>query len=64
MEKRWSLSDLVGYLRTWSAARRYAEAEGVDPLGLVLPDLRKAWGPPGRVRSVRWDLAVRLGRKT
>ena len=64
MEKRWSLPGLVGYLRTWSAARRYAEAQGVDPIGLVLPDLQKVWGPPERVRRVRWDLAVRLGRKT
>jgi hypothetical protein len=64
MEKRWSLPDLVGYLRTWSAARRFGEARGEDPIGIVLPDLRSVWGPPERVRSVRWDLALRVGRKT
>jgi SAM-dependent methyltransferase len=64
MEKRWSLPDLEGYLRTWSAARRYEQARGEDPIGLVLPDLARVWGPPERVRSVRWDLALRVGRKT
>jgi hypothetical protein len=64
MEKRWSLPDLVGYLRTWSAARRYEQARGEDPVGLVLADLGRVWGPPERVRSVRWDLALRVGRKT
>ena len=48
MEKRWSLPELVGYLRTWSAARRYQEAHGEDPIGLVLPELENAWGTRAR----------------
>ncbi len=64
MEKRWSLSDLVGYLGTWSATRRYGQVRGEDPIGLVRADLTRAWGPPERVRRIRWDLALRVGRKT
>jgi ubiquinone/menaquinone biosynthesis C-methylase UbiE len=64
MEKRWSLGALVGYLRTWSAAGRYQAETGEDPIGRVLADLGRVWGAPERVRRVRWDLALRVGRKT
>jgi SAM-dependent methyltransferase len=64
MEKRWSLPDLAGYLGTWSAAKRYRKALGRDPFDLVRSDLERAWGLPGRVRRVRWDIALRAGRKT
>ncbi len=64
MEKRWTLADFVGYLRTWSAAKRYREATGEDPIGRVEPDLARAWGPPDLARTIAWDLALRVGRKT
>jgi ubiquinone/menaquinone biosynthesis C-methylase UbiE len=64
MEKRWSLEHLLGYLGTWSAARRYSEAVGKDPIGLVREDLARAWGSPGRVRRVFWDLDLRVGRRS
>jgi SAM-dependent methyltransferase len=62
MERHWSLSDLIGYLGTWSAVRRYREALGEDPIALVTRDLGCVWGPPGRLRRVFWDLALRVGR--
>ena len=62
MEKRWSLPDLVGYLGTWSAVRRYREALGQDPIGPVSEELARVWGPPDRPRRIFWDLALRVGR--
>ncbi|MGE5277129.1 MAG: class I SAM-dependent methyltransferase [Acidobacteriota bacterium] len=62
MEKRWSLPDLVGYLGTWSAVRRYRETLGEDPVGPVSEQLARVWGPPDRPRRVFWDLALRVGR--
>jgi SAM-dependent methyltransferase len=64
MEKRWALDDFAGYLRTWSAAKRYREAVGGDPIDVVRADLLRAWGVPGRVRRIFWTLALRVGRKT
>ncbi len=64
MEKDWSLSDLEGYLRTWSAARRYREERGSDALDVVRRDLEEAWGEPDRVRRAVWRLDLRVGRKT
>ncbi|HJW14874.1 MAG TPA: class I SAM-dependent methyltransferase [Thermoanaerobaculia bacterium] len=63
LEKAWDLPAMVGYLKTWSAARRYEAALGVDPVTLVREDLAAAWGPPERIRMFRWDLDLRVGRK-
>jgi SAM-dependent methyltransferase len=64
LEKLWDLSAVVGYLRTWSATQRYEAARGHDPLDLVREELQAAWGPPQRVRAFRWDLDLRIGRKS
>lgn len=61
MEKRWTLDDVLGYLRTWSATRRYLEANGHDPVALVADELAAAWGPGER--TVRWPLILKAARK-
>ncbi len=63
MAKLWTFPDLLGYLRTWSANRRFEEATGNDPLRIVEGQLRAAWGQPGSARTARWDLDLRVGRK-
>lgn len=62
MERRWSLAELLGYLRTWSAARIYAEERGTDPVALVEPELAAAWGDADRRRVVEWPVTLRLFR--
>jgi SAM-dependent methyltransferase len=64
MEKRWTLAELQGYLTTWSAARRYREARGGDPVDEVREDLARAWGPPEEARSICWEIGMRVGRST
>lgn len=58
----WSLDAVVGYLRTWSASKRYAAETGEDPIDVVTTDLRDAWGDPSTIRTMRWPVAMRLGR--
>ncbi len=62
MEKEWALADLLGYLRTWSAVRRYLASHDHDPVALVEPELSDAWGPPERRRRATWTLDLRVGR--
>ena len=62
MERRWTLAELAGYLRTWSATARYVQAHGRDPVDAVEAELAPLWGPPGARRLARWPLTVRLGR--
>jgi SAM-dependent methyltransferase len=57
-----SLARFVGYLGTWSAARQYAKAHGADPLERFAAEFAAAWGDPSTIRTLRWELSVRVGR--
>ncbi|HEX8494300.1 MAG TPA: class I SAM-dependent methyltransferase [Pyrinomonadaceae bacterium] len=61
MEARWNLPDLAGYLRTWSATKRFTEARGFDPVTSLTDELLSVWGMPEQEKTVRWPLNVRVG---
>lgn len=63
MTQTWTLDDLLGYLSTWSATRRYIEARGTDPLDQVREELSQAWGVAEDEQRIRWPLHLRVGRK-
>ncbi len=62
LEVDWPLADLLGYLRSWSASRRYQAAHGHDPVSLIERDLARQWGDPEKPRRVTWPLSMRVGR--
>jgi len=63
IEQPITLAGLAGYLRTWSATRRYLADRGVDPVADLLPALAEVWGGPGAPREMRSPLRLRVGRK-
>lgn len=62
MHLEWSLDDLVGYLGTWSATRRFIKAHDTDPVAQIAQALSSAWGDPAETKPVRWTLPLRVGR--
>lgn len=58
----WTLSQLGGYLRSWSSVAKFAHERGYDPVAPLLEQIEHHWGPPERVRTITWPLAVRVGR--
>lgn len=62
MEVSWSLAELLGYVRSWSATGRFEAAQGYDPVVRLAEDLAPLWGSPRTPRTVIWPLAVRVGR--
>ena len=62
MAHEWLLSELLAYLRTWSATSAFVQARGVDPVTALAGELGPAWGPADRRRRVRWPLSLRIGR--
>ena len=59
--RQWAVADLLGYLRTWSAAANYARQHGgADLVALVADELTQLWGP-GR-REVTFPVFARAGR--
>jgi SAM-dependent methyltransferase len=63
MEERWTLSQLLGYVGTWSATQRFRAKEGFDPVLQLVDKLSRAWGDRESSRTVRWPLSLRAGHK-
>jgi SAM-dependent methyltransferase len=58
----WTVDQLLAYFRSWSATQRFIKAKDEDPVALIEPELRAAWGEATRVRDVRWEFYLRVGR--
>ena len=59
MTQDWTLEQLAGYMRTWSATDAYARVLGSDPVAPVEAELAAHWGRG--VHRVTWPLHVRAG---
>lgn len=62
MQTQWTLAQVLGYLRSWSASHRYQQHTGLDPVAALRARLDPLWGDPNQSRSIRWPLALRVGR--
>ncbi len=62
MTAEWDLNQFVGFMNSWSATRRYLEAQGRHPLQSTWPDMVRAWGGAEQKRSIRWPMYIRIGR--
>ena len=62
LEMDWSLPELAGYLRTWSATARYVMERATDPVTDIERSLARDWGDPETPRVIRWPLYIRAGR--
>ncbi len=60
METSVSLAGLAGYVRSWSATRRFHKENDTDPFEVKLARLEAAWGDDEN-RVARWPLYVRAG---
>jgi SAM-dependent methyltransferase len=62
MEKQWTLAELMGYVRTWSATKRFQADRREDPLRELERALSGPWGE-GASRRIVWDVDLRVGRR-
>jgi SAM-dependent methyltransferase len=62
LRMNWTLPELAGYLRTWSAAANYANEHRTDPVTRVEKELTAHWGDPRSARVIRWPLHIRAGK--
>jgi len=60
MTLNWTAADMLGYLRTWSACKRYEKQHGSDPVAEIEKDLCNAW--LDETRPVIWPLAIKVSR--
>lgn len=62
LEHTWTLRQLTGLMRTWSATSRFVAERGGDPVEEVEATLRRVWGDAETTHVVRWPLYLRVGR--
>jgi SAM-dependent methyltransferase len=62
MVAEWNLTQLLGYIGTWSAVVRCREGTAADPLIDLAAGLLPLWGDPSSPRRVEWPISVRAGR--
>ncbi|HJV07115.1 MAG TPA: class I SAM-dependent methyltransferase [Chromobacteriaceae bacterium] len=60
---QWDLSQLLGYLRTWSATKLCMQSLGSGVLDDAQDQIMRAWGSPLLIRQVTMPLHVIAGRK-
>lgn len=63
MQTVWTLSQLLGYLRSWSACDRYQQHTGRDAVSELEPELATLWGDAQQLREIQWPLSIRAGRQ-
>lgn len=62
IEAEWDLTALRGFLASWSATRRYVEANGPEAIERSFGSLARRWGGENDRRRIRWPLFLRIGR--
>lgn len=62
IEARWTLGQLLAYVRTWSAARKCLAVNGQAAFDAAESRLAAAWGAPGQALTVTMPLHLLMGR--
>jgi len=60
MQQDWNLQQLIGYLSTWSAVKRYHKEMGKNPIEKLQQKLTPLWGQTENYKTIEWPLTVRL----
>lgn len=63
MEKHWSFQQLLGYILSWSAVKRYLCQHGERGIDLFSEKLAVAWGDREQKQTITWPLTVYTARK-
>jgi hypothetical protein len=62
LDLSWDLTELVGYLSSWSSVAQYIKANKTDPMPDLQRQLTQLWGDPQVKKTMKWKLGLRVGR--
>ena len=64
MQAEWTAEELLAYLRTWSATKRFEDEHRRDPCDEIAEALMNAWGSRHARRRIQWPLSFLAGRNS
>lgn len=56
----WTYEQLMGYLHTWSSVQHYQKHKNRNPVDMVSPQLKEAWGEAGN-QKIKFPILLRIG---
>ena len=59
---KWNLDQLLNYLDTWSAIRKYRSEKDADPLILIKNEIKPYWEDELEEKPVTWTINLKVGR--
>ena len=62
LNKLWTLRQLAGYIRSWSATVRYIEQNGHDPVVALESEMQALWRDGKEAREISWPFRIFAGR--
>jgi len=62
IQARWSLDQMLGFIMSWSAVRRFEEERGFHPVKPIWEEFLAAWGQEDVIQAIRWPLYLKVGR--
>jgi SAM-dependent methyltransferase len=62
MKVNWNLDDLVCYMQTWSAVKRFSKEKKFNPLSLVMEELERLWWKRDKQKVAKWDINLSVGK--
>jgi len=60
MTQQWNLTQLIGYLHTWSSIRKQLSATGGDLVEAELNRISALWGEAEKRQTITWPLVLRV----
>ncbi len=61
IEANWTLKQLEGYLNTWSGLRKFINANKINPLDKLIPNIREYWQEDER-RKISFPLYLKIAK--
>lgn len=59
MNYRWTMTEMEGYINTWSAVKNYIEAEKSNPVGELMKELKTCWTE--KKLEINFPIFIRIG---
>ncbi|MFX0135872.1 MAG: class I SAM-dependent methyltransferase [Candidatus Hodarchaeota archaeon] len=63
IEVYWEFTNIIGFLKSWSATIMYIKEQKRDPIELIKNELANSWAKPEYRRLVRFPLYLKIGKK-